>query len=173
VIALLDSQGKNTRVLERTDTKAYDALGAPRPRVFKAKARDGVTDIYGVMHLPSNFDPTRKYPVVDFHYPGPQASYTPKQFRSGSFEQAQAELGFVVVEIDGIGTPGRSKKFNAYAYGNLGDAGGLADHIAALRQIAAAHPYLDLDRVGIYGGSAGGFAAARAMLMFPVFFKVR
>jgi dipeptidyl-peptidase-4 len=147
-------------------------LKAPKPRVFKAKARDGTTDVYGTIHLPSTFDPRRKYPVLDSEYPGPQVIKVPKEYQSGSSVQAIAELGFAVVQIDGLGKPFRSKAIHDAAYANLGDTGGLEDHVAVLRQLVKQHPYLDLDRVGIYGHSGGGFGSARGLLLFPDFYKV-
>jgi dipeptidyl aminopeptidase/acylaminoacyl peptidase len=142
------------------------------------KARDGETDIYGLLIYPTDFDPKKKYPLVDSIYPGPQIIRTPKSFFSSMLgmmfwgDQALAELGFIVVNIDGMGTPLRSKAFHDVAYGNLGEAGGLKDHIEGFKQLAAEHPYIDLDRVGIHGSSGGGFATARAMLEFPDFYKV-
>jgi dipeptidyl-peptidase-4 len=172
LIVLRDRDGKIVREIERADTSAYDALKAPTPRVFKAKARDGKTDLYGTIHLPSTFDPRRKYPVLDSEYPGPQVIKVPKEYQSGSSEQAIAELGFAVVQIDGLGKPFRSKAIHDAAYANLGDTGGLEDHVAVLRQLVKQHPYLDLDRVGIYGHSGGGFGSARGLLLFPDFYKV-
>jgi dipeptidyl aminopeptidase/acylaminoacyl peptidase len=136
------------------------------------KARDGKTDVYGTLHLPSNFDPKKKYPVLDSDYPGPQTIKAPKRYQAGSLEQATAELGFVVFQVDGLGQPWRSKEYHDYAYANMGDTGGLEDHVAALKQLAKEYPYMDLDRVGIFGHSGGGFASARAMLLYPDFYKV-
>ena len=166
--------------LEEADASALAELGWRYPERFKVKARDGVTDLYGVIFRPSNYDPARRYPVLDGIYPGPQTIRTPKVFGGGEQgarnfwqDQALAELGFVVVNIDGFGTPYRSKAFIDVAYGKaFGEAGGLEDHIVGLRQLAARDPSLDLERVGIYGHSGGGYASARAMLRFPDFFKV-
>jgi dipeptidyl-peptidase-4 len=172
VTVLRDRDGKVVREIERADVGAYAALKAPPPRAFSAIARDGKTEIYGTLHYPSTFDPKKKYPVLDSDYPGPQTIKAPKRFQAGSVEQAFAELGFIVVQIDGLGKPWRSKAYHDYSYGHMGDTGGLEDHIAALRQLVREHPYLDLDRVGIFGHSGGGFASARAILMFPDFYKV-
>lgn len=172
VSVLRGNTGALVRELERADVSAYNALNAPPPKAFAAKARDGKTDIYGTLHYPSDFDPKKKYPVLDSDYPGPQTIKAPKRYQGGSVEQATAELGFIVVQIDGLGKPWRSKAYHDYAYANMGDTGGLEDHIAALRQIVKDHPYLDLSNVGIFGHSGGGFASARAMLMFPDFYKV-
>jgi dipeptidyl aminopeptidase/acylaminoacyl peptidase len=146
------------------------------------KARDGETDIYGMIVFPSHFDPSKKYPVIDSIYPGPQIIRTPKSFppkkdavrgwRNYWFAQVLVELGFIVITIDGLGTPLRSKMFHDYCYGNMEDGGGLADHIAAFKQLQTTRPYLDLDRVGIFGYSGGGFASTRAMFLYPDFYKV-
>jgi dipeptidyl aminopeptidase/acylaminoacyl peptidase len=139
----------------------------------KVKARDGKTDLYGLMYKPSNFDPARKYPVLNYLYPGPQTgsvgsrSFTP----SRSDKQSLAELGFIVVEVDAMGTPGRSKSFHEFYYGNMGD-NGVPDQIAAIKQLASENPWMDLDRVGIWGHSGGGFASTRAILAYPDFYKV-
>jgi dipeptidyl aminopeptidase/acylaminoacyl peptidase len=164
--------GRVIRVLEEADVSRLVEIGWTPPEVFKVKARDGITDIYGVMFKPSNFDPTKKYPVIDHIYPGPQVgSVGPWWFTTGGEERALAELGFIVVEIDHLGTPLRSKAFHDNYYGNFID-NGIPDHIAAIKQLAARHPFMDLDRVGIYGHSGGGFASAAAILRYPDFFKV-
>ncbi len=128
--------------------------------------------LYGLMWLPSNFNPAKKYPVIEQIYTGPQGFFVPKTFERAvrGSEQSTAELGFIVVMIDGRGTIGRSQAFHQFSYRNLG--GVFGDHVAMIRQLAAKHPYIDLSRVGIYGTSAGGYAAAHAMLMFPDFYKV-
>ncbi|MBS0421402.1 MAG: DPP IV N-terminal domain-containing protein [Proteobacteria bacterium] len=174
VSVLRAADGRLIRVLQRADIGPLLATGWKAPEPFKVKARDGRTDLYGAIFRPSNFDPARRYPVVDAIYPGPQHIRTPKSFDVKGWEndQALAELGFVVVTIDGLGTPERSRAFHTVSYGKLGDAGGLEDHIAGLRQLAARYPYLDLSRVGIYGHSGGGYASARALLKFPEFYKV-
>ena len=172
VTVLRNRDGKVVREIERADVSAYEALKAPPPQEFVVKARDGKTDIYGTLHYPSNFDPKKKYPVLDSDYPGPQTIKAPKRYQAGSIEQATAELGFIVFQVDGLGQPWRSKEYHDYAYANMGDTGGLEDHVAALKQLVKDHPYLDLDRVGIFGHSGGGFASARAMLLFPDFYKV-
>lgn len=157
--------------LQRADIRRLLAAGWRFPKRFSVKARDGVTDLYGVLFLPSDFDPRHHYPVIDSIYPGPQQTRVPKSFKLDD-AQALAELGFVVVAIDGMGTPGRSRAFREVSYGNLGDAGGLPDHVAGLRQLARERPWMDLSRVGIYGHSGGGFASARAILTYPDFYKV-
>ncbi len=174
-----DLEGKFLYHLEDADIGQILDMGWKKPERFCVKDRDGKTDIYGLLFFPSNFDPARKYPILDDVYPGPQTIRTPKAFPQDPNSaidfwgpQAIAELGFVVVTMDGLGTPLRSKAFHDFSYGNLGDGGGLEDHIAGIRQLASSRPYMDLDRAGIYGHSAGGFASARAILGFPDFFKV-
>ncbi|BBE34205.1 putative dipeptidyl peptidase IV [Sphingosinicella microcystinivorans] len=151
-----------------------EAGGWTRPVPFVVKARDGKTDIFGTMYLPSNFDKTKKYPIVDQVYPGAHFIVPDVQaFSFGYFQrQALANLGFIVVNLDGFGTPGRGKAFHDMAYGNLQDGPGFPDHIAGIRELAQRVPQMDLDRVGVLGQSSGGYAAALAMLKFPEFYKV-
>jgi dipeptidyl-peptidase 4 len=165
--------GKVIRKVATADFKDLQALGWKFPEPFKVKARDGKTDIYGVIFRPTNFDPNKKYPVIDGTYSGPQAVRTPKSFRQGywNLDQPLAELGFIVVTVDGLGTANRSKAFHHYSYKNLGDIGAL-DHIAAIKQLAEKYPYMDISRVGIYGHSAGGYDTAHALLTHPEFYKV-
>ncbi len=179
VSVLRDTDGRTIRTLEVGDLTELFATGWEWPERFMVKARDDITDLHGVIFRPTNFDSTRRYPVLDAIYPGPQINRVPKTFPGvGTFDtwfwhaQALAELGFVVAVIDGMGTPFRSKRFHDVSYGNLQDAGGLDDHIGGFRQLAASHPYLDLSRVGIYGFSGGGFASAHAILTRPDFYKV-
>ena len=172
VTVLRDRGGKVIREIEKADVSAYEALKAPRPKTFVVKARDGKTDLYGTLHFPSTFDASRKYSVVESNYPGPQAVKAPKRFQAGSVEQAVAELGFIVFQVDGLGQPWRSKAYHDYAYGNMGDTGGIEDHVEALRQLGQQYGYLDLNRVGIFGHSGGGFASTRAILLYPDFYKV-
>ena len=162
--------GQRVCELERADVSALKALGWQAPEPFAAKGRDGRTDIYGVIFRPTNFDPGKNYPVIEHIYAGPQGSFVPKKFRPFHGPQAMAELGFVVVQIDGMGTSNRSKAFHDVCWKNLGDAG-FPDRILWLRAAAAKYPYLDLDRVGIYGGSAGGQNALRALLAHGDFYK--
>jgi dipeptidyl aminopeptidase/acylaminoacyl peptidase len=171
---LRSSEGKLIRKLEEADIEPLLQMGWKWPEPFQVKARDGVTDIYGAIFRPSTFDPKKKYPVIDAIYPGPQVIRTPKAFSLDTRQQTQAiaELGFVVVTIDGMGSGLRSKANNDVCYENMGDAGGIEDYIAALKQLAARYPYMDLSRVGIYGHSGGGFASTRAILAYPDFYKV-
>jgi len=143
------------------------------PIPFTVKARDGKTDLYGYMFKPTNFDPAKKYPIVNYIYPGPQSgSVRGRSFStSRSDKQALAELGFIVVSLDAMGTPQRSKSFHEAYYGNMGD-NGIPDQITGMKQLAERHPWIDIDRAGIYGGSGGGFASTDAILRYPDFFKV-
>jgi dipeptidyl-peptidase 4 len=166
------SDGTVVLELERADITRLLATGWRRPEPFQAKARDDSTDIYGLVWRPSTFDSTRTYPVIEQIYTGPHGFFVPKTFGAyRSTAQSIAELGFVVVQVDGLGTNHRGKAFRLHSWRNLGD-GGLDDHIAALRRLAAQRPYLDLTRVGIYGHSAGGYDAAHAILTHPEFYKV-
>jgi dipeptidyl-peptidase 4 len=170
---LRDATGRLVAPLERADVSALVAAGWKPPVPVTVKARDGVTDLYGLMFVPTRLDPTHKYPVVNNIYPGPQTgSVGGRSFAPARGDcQALAELGFVVVQIDGMGTPWRSKKFHEAYYGGMGD-NTLPDQVAAMKQLAARYPYIDLARVGIWGHSGGGFAAAGAMFRYPDFFKV-
>ncbi|TKJ35891.1 peptidase S9 [bacterium (candidate division B38) B3_B38] len=166
--------GGIVRELEKADLELLLAMGWWWPEPFRTKARDGKTDIYGALFRPSNFDPEKKYPVLDYIYGGPSSVQTPKALNDrGTLWDAQAiaELGFLVVTIDGLGMPYRSKAFHDVSYKNLGDAG-IEDHIAALRQLATRYSYIDLSRVGIFGHSAGGYSSTHAILAYADFFKV-
>ena len=165
------SDGKRLIELERADWSELLKSGWKPPERFVAKARDNRTDIYGMIYRPSNFDPMQSYPVIEHIYAGPHSAHVPKQFSVLRKSQMLAELGFVVVRIDGMGTSHRSKAFHAVAWKNLGDAG-LPDRIRWIKAAAAKYPWMDLSRVGIHGGSAGGQNALRAMLMHPNFYKV-
>jgi dipeptidyl-peptidase 4 len=166
------SDGSITRTLEQTDVSPIEKLGWKFPEPFKGKSSDGSVDLYGMIWRPSNFDPAKKYPVIEHVYTGPQDFFVPKSFGAALYSgfQPMAELGFVVVMIDGRGTTGRSRAFHEFSYHNLGGAFG--DHVAMIRQMAEKYPFMDLTRVGIYGTSAGGYGAAHAMLLFPDFYKV-
>jgi dipeptidyl aminopeptidase/acylaminoacyl peptidase len=155
--------------LEEGDISALLAAGWRAPEVFVAKGRDGKTDIWGVIHRPTNFDPSRKYPVIEAIYAGPQGSFVPKTFSATA--QSLAELGFIVAQIDGMGTNNRSKAFHDVCWKNLGDAG-FPDRILWHKAVAAKYPYYDISRVGIYGGSAGGQNSTGALLFHPDFYKV-
>ncbi|MFD9703021.1 DPP IV N-terminal domain-containing protein [Lentzea sp. NPDC059081] len=170
VTCVRDWSGRELVSVERADITRLLATGWTAPERFRVKAADGVTDIYGILYKPRGFDPSRRYAVVDSVYPGPQVTRVDPCFDPGGMgldAEPLAALGFVVVALDGRGTPGRSKAFLDESYGNLSDAGCLEDHVAALHQLAEARPWMDLDRVGVMGHSGGGFAAGRAMLAFP------
>ncbi|HOK75977.1 MAG TPA: S9 family peptidase, partial [Bacteroidales bacterium] len=157
---------------EKADITKLLETGIRLPEPFVAKGRDGVTDIYGIIVRPMNFDPSKKYPVIENIYAGPHSSFVPKSFRpiiSGMHQLA--ELGFIVVQIDGMGTSNRSKTFHDVCWKNLKDAG-LPDRILWIKAAARKYPYMDTTRVGIYGTSAGGQNAAAAVLFHPEFYKV-
>src|SRR5262245_10863371 len=155
---------------ERGDIAALRQAGWTPPEVFVAKGRDGATDIWGVIVRPSRFDAAKKYPVIENIYAGPQGSFVPKSFAAWNQMQSQAELGFVVVQIDGMGTSNRSKAFHDVAWKNLGDAG-FPDRILWHKAAAAKFSFYDISRVGIYGGSAGGQNALGGLLFHPEFYK--
>lgn len=157
--------------LERGDAAALVAAGWTMPERFVAIGRDGVTPVYGMLIRPSHVDPARKYPVVEEIYAGPHGAFVPKEFGRLLRQHALAELGFVVVQVDGMGTNHRGKRFHDVAWKNLADSG-LPDHIAWLKAAAATRPEMDLTRVGIYGGSAGGQSSTRALLDHGDFYRV-
>lgn len=157
--------------VERADVRDLLKTGWQMPEPFVAKGRDRLTDIYGVIYRPSRLDPDKKYPVIEDIYAGPQGSFTPKTFSANRGNQSLAELGFIVVQMDGMGTANRSKAFHDVCYKNLGDSG-FPDRIAWMKAAARKYPYMDLTRVGIHGMSAGGYNAAHALLAHPEFYKV-
>jgi dienelactone hydrolase len=173
VSLLRDAQGKDVLTLERADISRLVATGWKPPMPVTVKARDGRTDLYGLLFRPTTFDSTKKYPIINRVYPGPQTGSVGSRSFSAARGDAQsiAELGFVVVMIDAMGTPMRSRSFHAAYYGNMGD-NGLPDQVAGMKQLGARYPWIDLDRAGIYGHSGGGYAAAAAMFQYPEFFKV-
>lgn len=172
VAVLRDARtGRQVMPLEQADISRLEANGWRAPEVFSAKGRDGKTDIWGVIYRPTNFDPSRKYPVVEYIYSGPGGQHVPKSFSSYNWWMTSlAELGFIVVQVDGMSTSFRSKDFEEVCYKNLKDAG-LLDHMAWLQEAARRYPYMDLDRVGIFGSSAGGQEAMSAVLFHPEFYK--
>ena len=173
VAVVRDTDGREVTTIETADISRLTATGWRPPQPITVKARDGATDLYGLLYRPIDLDPGRKYPIVNHIYPGPQTgsvggrSFSPARGDA----QALAELGFVVVEIDGMGTPWRSKRFHEAYYGNMGD-NTLPDQVAAMKELARRYPWIDVDRVGIYGHSGGGYAAADAMFRYADFFKV-
>jgi len=157
--------------LERAEADALLATGWRYPERFVAKGRDGKTDIYGIIIRPSNFDPRNKYPVIEQIYAGPHGAFVPKAFGLQLRQHCLAELGFIIVQIDGMGTSHRSKAFHDVCWKNLGDSG-FPDRILWIKAAAAKYPHMDITRVGIYGGSAGGQSALRALLAHGDFYKV-
>ncbi|WP_234737088.1 S9 family peptidase [Tellurirhabdus bombi] len=158
--------------LEKADITEWNKAGWKTPEVFTAKGRDGKTDIWGVIIRPTNYDPTKKYPVIENIYAGPQGSFTPKTFLTNNRSMHElAELGFIVVQMDGMGTSNRSKAFHDVCWKNLKDAG-FPDRILWMQAAAKKYPALDISRVGVYGTSAGGQSSAGALLFYPEFYKV-
>jgi dipeptidyl aminopeptidase/acylaminoacyl peptidase len=173
VAVVRDAAGKLVMELEKADISKLTATGWKPPVPITVKARDGKTDLYGLMYQPTKLDESRKYPIINRIYPGPQTgSVGGRSFSAArSDSQALAELGFVVVEIDGMGTPWRSKTFHEAYYNNMAD-NTIPDQVAGMKQLAERHPWIDIERVGVWGHSGGGYATASAMFMFPDFFDV-
>jgi len=165
------SNGQLICELEKAEASALLETGWKMPEPFTAKGRDGKTDIWGVIFRPMNVDETKKYPVIEKIYAGPHGSFVPKTWRDYYSAQSLAELGFIVVQIDGMGTNNRSKAFHDVCWKNLGDSG-FPDRILWLKAAAKRYPYMDITRVGIFGHSAGGQSATRALLAHPDFYKV-
>ena len=173
VAVVRDEGGKLVSTVAKTDISRLIAAGWQPPVPITVKARDGVTDLYGLMYRPTHLDPAKKYPIVNNIYPGPQGGSvgSPSFSPSRGDTQALAELGFVVVQIEGQGNPLRSKKFHDFYYGNMGD-NTLPDQIAGMKELAQKYSWIDIDRAGVYGHSGGGYATADAMFRYPDFFKV-
>jgi dipeptidyl aminopeptidase/acylaminoacyl peptidase len=174
VVVLRDAGGSALLPLEKADISKLLAAGWKPPMPIKMTAHDGKTDIYGLLFRPTNFDPSKKYPIVNHVYPGPQTGSTGNRAFAAARgdRQALAELGFIVVTIDGMGTPGRSKAFQDAYYGAMGRDNTIPDQIAGMKELARRYPWIDIDRAGIWGHSGGGFATTTAMFRFPDFFKV-
>jgi dipeptidyl aminopeptidase/acylaminoacyl peptidase len=169
---LYDTAGAMVTKLETPDLSALTEMGFKFPEPFTVKADDGITDLYGVMYKPFDFDANKKYPIIAYVYPGPQTESVTKTFNPRSNNISLAQFGFVVIEVGNRGGhPTRSKWYHNYGYGNLRDYG-LADKKAAIEQLAKRFSYIDINRVGIWGHSGGGFMSAAAMLVYPDFFKV-
>jgi dipeptidyl-peptidase 4 len=173
VSQLQDNNGKVIMELEKTDMSGLTEAGYKFPEPFKVKAADGITDLYGVMYKPFNFDSTKKYPVITYVYPGPQTEAVNKAFGRGMDRiDRLAQLGFVVITVGNRGGhPSRSKWYHNYGYGNLRDYG-LADKKTAIEQLSYRHSFIDVNKVGIHGHSGGGFMSTAAVLVYPDFFKV-
>jgi dipeptidyl-peptidase-4 len=170
---LMDASGRKLMDLETTDLSLLITAGYKFPEPFKIKADDGVTDLYGVMYKPFDFDPNKKYPIIEYVYPGPQTEAVNKSFtKSMDNTDRLAQLGYIVISVGNRGgNPARSKWYHTFGYGNLRDYG-LADKKVAVEQLAAKYNFIDLSRVGITGHSGGGFMSTAAMLVYPDFFKV-
>ena len=173
VTVLRDENGKLVATLEKADISRLLVSGWKPPTPITVKARDGKTDLYGLMYTPASLDSTKKYPIINHIYPGPQTgSVGGRGFSPARGDnQALAELGFIVVEIDGMGTPWRSKSFHDAYFGKMGD-NTLPDQVAGMKELASRYKFIDLDKAGIWGHSGGGFATADAMFRYPDFFKV-
>ena len=171
--ALFTTDGKKIMDLEKADLSSLFAAGYKFPEIFKVKADDGITDLYGVMYKPFRFDSTKKYPIVEYVYPGPQTEAVNKAFsKVADRTDRLAQIGVIVITVGNRGgNPSRSKWYHNYGYGNLRDYG-LADKKAAIEQLADRYPFIDISRVGIHGHSGGGFMSTAAMLVYPDFFKV-
>jgi dipeptidyl-peptidase-4 len=174
VVTLRDNTGKVVMPLEKADISKLLAAGWKPPIPFSVKARDGKTDLYGMLFRPTRFDPSKKYPIINQAYPGPQSgSVGSRSFAAARGDkQALAELGFVVVSIDGMGTPGRSKPFHDAYYGAMGRDNTLPDQVAGMKELGQRYSWIDIDRAAMWGHSGGGFIAADAMFRYPDFFKV-
>ncbi len=170
--ALFDAAGNKVLALERADFSQLFANGYKFPETFTVKAADGVTDLYGVMYKPFDFDPEKSYPIIDYVYPGPQVEATVYPYSRMSVRTDRlAQAGFIVITVGNRGGhPNRSKWYHNFGYGNLRDYG-LADQKVAIEQLAARHKFIDINRVGIHGHSGGGFMSTAAMLKYPDFFK--
>ena len=170
--ALFDASGRKIMDLEVADFTALIEAGYQFPEPYAVKADDGITDLYGNIYRPFDFDPEKSYPIIAFVYPGPQTESVSKFFSTNASETALAQFGFIVITVGNRGGhPARSKWYHNYGYGNLRDYG-LADKKAAIEQLSDRYDYIDIDRVGIYGHSGGGFMSTAAMLVYPDFFKV-
>jgi dipeptidyl aminopeptidase/acylaminoacyl peptidase len=174
IAVVRSSNGEIILEFESGNISRLEKAGWKPPVTFKVKGRDGVTDVYGLLWFPSDYDAAKSYPIIDYIYPGPQVGsvtfYTFSANGRGN-ARALAELGFIVFAVDAFGTPFRSKSFHDAYYENMGD-NGLPDHISAIKQLATRHPQMDLDRVGIFGHSGGGFSSTDAIFRYPDFFKV-
>jgi len=170
---LRSADGKLVTELEKADVSRLVAAGWKPPVLFSVKAHDGKTDCWGLLFTPSHVDPSKKYPIIDYIYPGPQGGSVGNWGFSASRgdNQALAELGFIVVALEGTSNPYRSKSFHDMSYGHMSE-NTLPDQVTGIQQLAKTYPYIDLDKVGIWGHSGGGFATASAMFRFPDFFKV-
>ncbi|MBM3311388.1 MAG: S9 family peptidase [Candidatus Aminicenantes bacterium] len=166
VTELRRADGTLVETIVRADTRELEKVGWTPPEEFVVKADDKTTDLHGVLYKPRDFDPAKKYPVIDHIYGGPAHTQVPRSFAEGAWPRALAQAGFLVMVVDNRGTPGRSRAFYDVAFKNFGQFE-IPDHVAALKQLAAARPYVDAGRVGLFGGSWGGYFTLRAMLTAP------
>lgn len=171
IVELHQANGRLLRTLSQADISGLIQVGWRPPEEFWVKASDGVTDLRGVLYQPRHFDASRKYPVVEYIYGGPQAVNAPRAFIANANALAMSQLGFVTFVLDARGTPERGKAFQDVVYGNFG-RNEIPDHVAALKQLATRHPYMDLGRVGIFGGSWGGYMTIRALVLAPETYHV-
>ena len=169
---VIDRNGNKVMSLQESDFSVLKAAGYQFPELFTVKAADGVTDLYGVMYKPFNFDSTKVYPIIDYVYPGPQVEAVYYPFTRMSVRTDRlAQAGFIVISVGQRGGhPSRSKWYHNYGYGNMRDYP-LADHKAAVEQLAARYPFIDINRVGIHGHSGGGFMSTAAICQYPDFYK--
>jgi dipeptidyl aminopeptidase/acylaminoacyl peptidase len=174
VVELRNSDGKLLQTLSKANIDRLAEIQWKEPEEFVAKASDGKTDLYGLIYKPFDFDPNKQYPVIDFIYGGPQVKVVSHSFGGGLWDvlpHAFAQPGFIVITVDARGTPDRGKAFQDVVYGNFG-RNEIPDHVAVLKQLAAQRIYMDMDRVGIMGGSWGGYFTVRGMLSAPDVYKV-
>ena len=162
--------GKIITQLTFADASTAISRGWTAPEPFSYTAKDGKTELYGAFWKPTNFDSNKSYPIIDATYTGPHTQRFPKSYNRGFDNQSLAELGFIVVQLDGLGTSGRSKEFHDHSYKNMGN--NLEDHVIGIKYLAKQYSWIDINRVGIFGHSAGGFDTGRALLAFPDFYKV-
>lgn len=179
VTVLRAADGRVIKTLETADIELLLQAGYKLPEPFQVKAADGETDLYGMLLKPADFDPAKKYPLIEYEYGGVHTFITPKAFPltpvgldKTHYGQSLAQLGFAVMMMDGRGTPGRSKAFHNFSAGRLGEAAGLVDHAGGVRQLAERFPFIDVNRVGMYGFSGGGYGSARAIMTYPDVYKV-
>lgn len=173
-VVLREATGAVVMPIEKADISKLVASGWKPPMPFTVKARDGKTDLHGLLFRPTNLDPSKKYPIINYAYPGPQSgSVGTRSFAAARVDhQALAELGFIVFTLDGMGTPGRSKSFHDTWYGAMGRDNTLPDQVAGMKELATRYPWIDIDRAAMWGHSGGGFITADAMFRYPEFFKV-
>jgi dipeptidyl aminopeptidase/acylaminoacyl peptidase len=173
VTELWRADGKLLQILSRANVEDIKGEGWSPPEEFTVTAADGDTDLYGLLYKPPDFDPNKKYPVIEWMYAGPWTTIVARKFADflGAEAELLAQLGAVVFTVDARGTPGRGREFEDVVQGNLG-RNEIPDHVAALRQLAATRPYMDIGRVGVFGGSWGGYFALRAMLLAPDVYHV-